>query len=732
MNTALLSTQHPGSVISPVTLNPLFANGDSASDDKIHELCTVGPETVLRMDELNVAEREAVNRIRANYRQCRVMAKYGRYFQLQRPTTEDDDSDNDSDLVALWNQQPVEFLLGNRNLPPLINHKAIDPRSVRNLNLTTDIAGNLGGICFIVGSFAFYDEYDSPTIGSALFALGSLLFFIGSCANFVKNDAWSGNDMGLTINACLYMFANFLFIIGSVAFVPAVEGELGGNGMGISLFIIGSVIFIVAPSYDMYRAQKLRDSTQISHLSFLIELVIAVLYIGGSCLFVVGSVYFFPALYHEYAVTMFVVGSFCFFAATISSPLANFWRYVTRVTQVEKFNQVSKWAEENQMSAVDVLFGNRNLPPLINLKAIDPKKAHVLTLITDISGNVGGLCFIVGSFAFYSEYDSPTIGSILFALGSLLFFIGSCANFVKNDAWSATDKGLTINACLYMFANFLFIIGSIAFVPAVEEELGGTDLGISLFIIGSVIFIVAPSYDMYRAQKLRAGTQISYLSFVIESTIAALYIGGSCLFVVGSVYFFPVLYHEYAVTMFVVGSFCFFFATVSSPLANIWRYMNTEDNAKLEVKTASRIKRRQRDAKPLRTKSIGRVKSTGHSFFSREAGDLTRTSGRAFASRAKNASVDGTRYRHSTGSADFAQKKNESTGDIESFDLGASFHNGIELQSTVSHRYSEGGYHVTSPLLHITGGGALVPQAARSIFRMARSFDTDIIMIGSS
>ena len=579
----------------------------------ISSVCDVGLP-LEQLQSLGEAELAVADHIRKNYRRCRVMSEFDTLLPLEMNKLGNKGNKAMSSegienyLFELWNHQPVEVLLGNRNLPPLINPRAIDPRTVVVLNLTSDISGNLGGICFIVGSFAFYEEYDAPTLGSVLFAVGSLLFFIGSCANFIKNDAWSAKDMGLTLNAWLYLFANFLFIVGSVAFVPAVEEELGGTDLGISLFIIGSVIFIVAPLYDMYRAHNLRESAQISYLSFVIETTIAILYIGGSCLFVVGSVYFFPALYEEFAVTLFVVGSCCFFAATISSPLANFFRYVSRVTQVEKNEKVVKLAEATDQGVVEVLLGNRNLPPLINPRAIDPRTVVVLNLTSDISGNLGGICFIVGSFAFYEEYDAPTLGSVLFAVGSLLFFIGSCANFIKNDAWSAKDMGLTLNAWLYLFANFLFIVGSVAFVPAVEEELGGTDLGISLFIIGSVIFIVAPLYDMYRAHNLRESAQISYLSFVIETTIAILYIGGSCLFVVGSVYFFPALYEEFAVTLFVVGSCCFFAATISSPLANCWRYLNRENNKKLEAITAHLIRKR------------GSVKSKGRSDSSEEGG----------------------------------------------------------------------------------------------------------------
>jgi hypothetical protein len=92
--------------------------------------------------------------------------------------------------------------------------------------------------------------------------------------------------------------------------------------------------------------------------------------------------------------------------------------------------------------------------------------------------------------------------------------------------------------------------------------------------------------------------QISYLSLAVEFVIAIMYIGGSMLYLVGSIYFIPIFFERFAVTMFVVGSFCFLGACLSSPFANLFRYWQRL-NANKERKArpqASRIKSKDNSA----------------------------------------------------------------------------------------------------------------------------------------
>mmetsp|Transcript_16750 Transcript_16750/g.25153 ORF Transcript_16750/g.25153 Transcript_16750/m.25153 type:complete len:454 (-) Transcript_16750:196-1557(-) len=296
---------------------------------------------LIETHKLSNRDKRHLDKLRRQNRLRRVMSKYQIYLPVSHPSPSEGYS---SHLGFKWSQQPVDILFGNRNLPPLINQRAVDPVLKYILTLISEIAGNVGGVMFIIGSYCFYPKYEEscgsyacPMYGAVLFTLGSFLFFVGSCVNFYKNDAMSCQDIALTINATLYLVANFMFVIGSIFFVPIIE-ENGFGLSGVSLFIIGSFIFIVAPLYDMHRAHQLRGKVQISFLSYVIECIVASLYIGGSCLFLVGSILYLPELYDPFSVTLFVVGSFFFLGATISSPAANIWRYFDRLARIRRID----------------------------------------------------------------------------------------------------------------------------------------------------------------------------------------------------------------------------------------------------------------------------------------------------------------------------------------------------------------------------------------------------------
>lgn len=295
----------------------------------------------------------------------------------------------------------------------------------------------------------------------------------------------------------------------------------------------------------------------------------------------------------------------------------NFKRAVDSLNKKEELSRGDEAHKRFLTNTIDdTCMISRNLPPLINKRYIDPRTVKMLIYISEIGGILGSFCFIIGSFYFYPEYneemtfcepyDCILLGSLLFVLGSFFFFLGSCANFVKNDAASCTDLGLTINASLYCFANFLFTVGSCFFCPKLahhhipigEKGFKAEYIGLGCFIFGSVVFILAPLYDMYRAHQLRTAMQISYLSLAVEFVIAIMYIGGSMLYLVGSIYFIPIFFERFAVTMFVVGSFCFLGACLSSPFANLFRYwqrLNANKERKARTQ-ASRIKSKDNSA----------------------------------------------------------------------------------------------------------------------------------------
>ena len=131
------------------------------------------------------------------------------------------------------------------------------------------------------------------------------MFCIGSSVNFYKNDAGSVKDIGFSINATLYDLATLLGIGASIGFIPVMQSHLGGgNHVALVLLMTSCVIFIVAPLYDLYRARRLRKDVHISYFSFVIEFIVATMYIGGSVLFFIACIFFFPGFYHAFAVDL--------------------------------------------------------------------------------------------------------------------------------------------------------------------------------------------------------------------------------------------------------------------------------------------------------------------------------------------------------------------------------------------------------------------------------------------
>jgi len=187
----------------------------------------------------------------------------------------------------------------------------------------------IGSLCFIFGSIYFYPSLDAvckpmthscSVLGAALFIIGSFLFLQGSIISYYLSGADLSKDRGLTANALLYILANFLFLIGSIFFIPSVVHK-DGVTLGISLFVIGSMIFVVAPAYNIYRAVGFKREGKITNYQYNVTVSTAALYMIGSSGFVIGSIFFLPALYEVWSVTVFVISSCLFQVATLIIPL---------------------------------------------------------------------------------------------------------------------------------------------------------------------------------------------------------------------------------------------------------------------------------------------------------------------------------------------------------------------------------------------------------------------------
>lgn len=215
-----------------------------------------------------------------------------------------------------------------------------------------------------------------------------------------------------------------------------------------------------------------------------------------------------------------------------------------------------------------------SLPPLIRGHTAQGyrRPESVLLAISDaIFGNAGSICFVIGSILFYPSYllthKYRATGTTFFIIGSGCYLLCCTFTLAATLEMEHPSDELLANAILFVFANTLFVAGSILFLPYFRNYLS---LGIYLFIVGSCIFIAAPAYNMNRALHLKKSGIITDAEYERERRLSWLYVVGSTLFVGGSIVYFPfsdnVDSMNVGATAFLVGSLIFLVATATAPL----------------------------------------------------------------------------------------------------------------------------------------------------------------------
>lgn len=246
-------------------------------------------------------------------------------------------------------------------------------------------------------------------------------------------------------------------------------------------------------------------------------------------------------------------------------------------------------------SATPPPYNHTNLPPLIALDinkstslAMRLKKYNrILTFLSDVGSIIGSAFFSAGSimgYGFVYGFAPASCGlvtcslfqSLMALIGAIFFFITPTATFILSNAVSFTDKAMSWNSSMYILGGFLYVLGALAYVPF---SFTATDpnkwriaviLGASLYATASVVYVVAILWDMFRAQKMKNNSQISLLTFIIESWVSTVYLMGSLLILLGSIFSYPELYTPHVYAMFLSGSFCFIVGSTSGFTAQLW------------------------------------------------------------------------------------------------------------------------------------------------------------------
>jgi len=206
-------------------------------------------------------------------------------------------------------------------------------------------------------------------------------------------------------NGILYLVGGITFIIGSVFFLPRYEALFD---VGAWIFFGGSLVYLVVTAQDLWESSKyLRSQTLLSLWDWL-EFLAANVYVAGTILFIVGSLFFLSE------VGMIVAGSWCFIIGSLL-----------------------------------FLIG-----ACINIIEIAKAKSLVklqLLNITAIAFALGSTLFLVASIPYLWQPIDMQEQSLLFGyvaweyiVGSVLFFLGGVANYYRLYS-SGNAQQLTID-----------------------------------------------------------------------------------------------------------------------------------------------------------------------------------------------------------------------------------------------------------------------------------------------
>lgn len=113
-----------------------------------------------------------------------------------------------------------------------------------------------------------------------------------------------------TLNAFLYLLGGGIFIVGSVLFFPRFDALAD---IGAWLFFGGSLLYIVVTGHDLAEAVLYGRTLRHRSLASKLELVAAFVYVTGTILFAVGSLFFLSWIgLYTAAAWCFVIGSLLF------------------------------------------------------------------------------------------------------------------------------------------------------------------------------------------------------------------------------------------------------------------------------------------------------------------------------------------------------------------------------------------------------------------------------------
>jgi len=194
-----------------------------------------------------------------------------------------------------------------------------------------------------------------------------------------------------SLNAVVYKIGGLIFIFGSVLFFPAFSAY---EDLGAWSFVIGSLFYLLVTGHDLLEVcNARRHCSQPPTLWDRLEAMAALTYVGGTLLFIVGSLCFlkrFDAV--EAGAYCFIVGSLLFVAGAIVNVLQ-----IVTASSLIKLQLMNLTAVSFVTGSV--LFAVASVPYLWTVK--NSGDAHQLFAYLALLYVIGSVLFLLGGIFNY-------------------------------------------------------------------------------------------------------------------------------------------------------------------------------------------------------------------------------------------------------------------------------------------------------------------------------------------
>jgi len=247
---------------------------------------------------------------------------------------------------------------------------------------------------------------------------------------------------------CLDVLASSMFLVGSICFLPTYAWNVPVFILGCRLFVYGSAAYSFLCVYNLSEAVNAQGCRSLEALE-------SGLYLWGSFCFLVGTLYYWPEQGHVAAYIAYMedtVGGGNFPEAPLASPL-------------ESVVQIGDAVEAREIIA----------------RLSSRKRREAFGAVHDTGGKLA---------VYVNSFSHEFYGSILFVVGSVFFALGATTNLVKQRNVRTRELSNWVASLMQLSGSVFFVMGSVAFLPAMGATHRMACIGSYSFLVGSLLYLV--------------------------------------------------------------------------------------------------------------------------------------------------------------------------------------------------------------------------------------------------